>query len=159
GDDNTGTCRIGHLVLKDPEVRTNLGSLLELTEHNGALPLEIPIKGAGLLEADDLIADRHAYFLQQDYSPVVPKVQPIDVTLRLVDEEELDTMAFGDVQELRNRLTKHTEFGPSLRLVVHIAVHLPDRLQCGKTLRIRRMSLSWPTIPLLRSFSVELPDG
>src|SRR5207244_6957267 len=45
GDDNTGTCRIGHLVLKDPEVRTNLGSLLELTEHNGALPLEIPIKG------------------------------------------------------------------------------------------------------------------
>ena len=158
GGDTIDTCRIGHLVIKDPEQRTNLGSLLDLSEHHGALPLEMPIKGPSLPDGH-LISDQHAYLWQQDYIPQVPKVRPIDVTLRLLDEEELETLALSNVENLRNRLTKHTEFGPSLRLFIQINVNLPEWLQCGKNLKIRRVALSWPTIPPLGSFKVQLPGG
>jgi hypothetical protein len=158
GDENSETARIGHLVLKDPEHRTNLGSLLDLGEHSGALPLEVPIKGAGLADGD-LVADQHAFLFRQDYVPEIPKVRPIDVTLKLLDEEEWETLALDNVQKLRTRLTTHTEFGPSLRLFIHITVNLPEWLECHNDLRIRRMSLSWPTTPPLQSFAVTLPES
>src|SRR2546422_690937 len=48
-DSSEASCRIGHLLLHGYH-HTNLASLLDLSEHHGAVALDFPIRGGHLME-------------------------------------------------------------------------------------------------------------
>jgi len=150
--------KIGHLALTSFG-RTNLKSVLNLSDRCGTVPLAIPLSGSGLESLDQFCDDRNACIVSFDYVPSPPELVPINIDLSLWDEESLSSpngeLLVGSSSRGSENLTvkvkTQEKFLRSLLLQITGWVFLPTAfLPDESTPMIARMSLRWPTITSLR---------
>lgn len=150
--------KIGHLALTDFG-RTDLKSVLNLSDRCGSVPVAIPLSGGGLESLDQLGHDRYAGIVYFDYAPCPPEVIPIDIDLSLWDEESLsnpDGEIFAESnsqgsESFTVRIKTQERFLRSLLIQITGRVFLPAGfLPEDAKPTISRISLGWPSITSLR---------
>ncbi|HEY7413852.1 MAG TPA: hypothetical protein VH593_01555, partial [Ktedonobacteraceae bacterium] len=151
---------IGHLLLTNYE-NTNLGTTLNLSDKNGAVPVRVPVAtDADLSSFDCLTSDRKTCVIDYDYAPSSEqlKLHPIDVQMELLDPDSLGTLPLSLPREAEStkidgivtRMTQQVNFRPYLWLRTVVSLHLPTDLSDTKlTPKIVKMTLHWPTITSL----------
>jgi hypothetical protein len=148
---------IGHLALMNYG-RTNLASLLDLSDTFGSVPLRVPVMKGDIDELDWLRADRYACVIEYEYFPAGPAIIPIEVQMDLLDAES-QTPRGESSKTLVGEVAQFEGFHPDLELSMSVTLHLPDRMKPPLSqARVRRMSLDWPTITSLRGLRLEVGD-
>ena len=77
---------VGHLTLLETG-RTDLANVLDLSGSFESVPLLLPATMGDLTYPYGLRADRHACVIEYTYRPDDPKLIPVDVNLRISDDE------------------------------------------------------------------------
>jgi hypothetical protein len=157
---------LGHLALAD-HGETDLRSVLDLDTHHGSVPLRVPVRADGSGDFEHLRDERHAWVIKFDYSPNLPNVIPIQIEMQLLDEDSLspleDSLSAEDNTERLGdsaaQIAQQVNFRRNLLLATRVLVHLPNAsAPDGAAVRIRRMSLGWPTITSFRALKLDV-DG
>src|SRR6185295_13154425 len=88
---NGHKARIGFLALTGFS-RSDLKSVLNLSDRCGAAPLAVPLNGNGLKSLDQLVEDYRACDIAFDYAPESPELVPVNIDLSLWDEDSLSSL-------------------------------------------------------------------
>jgi hypothetical protein len=148
---------IGHLALLETG-RTDLANVLDLSGSFESVPLLLPVTMGDLTYPNGLRADRHACVVEYTYRPDDPELIPVDVDLRISDDEG-GAPSGRSTEERVRRLGASGGFHPDLLLHVNVTLLLPNRLERPpKPPRIKRITLDWPTITSLRGLHL-IVDG
>lgn len=142
---------IGHLLLDNYD-RTDLGSRYDLYNHYGALPLQAPIRGAGLDNLDQLRADRHRASIIFDYMPRDLAVKPLQVGVQVGDMREgiwPDPAASPtDILAALKQAAEASETQNDLRFSFRVEAYLTrSALPTALDVTLKKMWLEWP-LPL-----------
>src|SRR6187399_2067112 len=152
---------IGHLALNNYS-GTNLGEVLSLSGSYGAVPIRVPVAGAG--GPDALDSDEQACVISYDYAPnpELPKVIPIEVRVELIDPDTVDLASLIEavstddkkIEHIPNRITQQVSFRQCLWLSLSVSISLPTRPSKELKPVVKRVSLDWPTITSLQALHV-----
>lgn len=155
---NGRTARIGFLALAGFN-RSDLKSVLNLSDRSGAVPLAIPLNGNDIKSLDQFAGDHRACEIDFTYVPESPELIPINIDLSLWDEDSLSSLERELViessergsEDLTVQVRTQENFLRNLLLQMTASLSLPKGfLPDDAKPVITRMSLRWPTITSLR---------
>lgn len=154
---------IGHLVLTNVQdaVRTNG---LPLVPLHGAIPLHVAVQSPELRHRDDLSSDAHESWLRIDYVPPSADEYPYPAMVRatLDDPEDLRESPSSlreRADAISAQIVRQAAFSAELRLTMRVRLLWPKRAPQPPTAKIKRVSLSWPTVTSLSPSSLRFSLG
>ena len=147
---------VGHLALTGYG-QTNLGTLLDLDETYGSIPIQVRVPAASG-RPDYLIADRFSRVFSREYVPRTDriKVRPVTVGIDLLDPDSSGFSAREGEDGMAEAIKQQVSFQPELLLRMTVRLHAPDAAEEAVAAEVTKVTVTWPTITSLRSLSLKV---